>query len=488
MSLLVFVFMFSKQYILSVFIIVLVSAGCSQLTSEIGSKSQKRANLNEDRSAVRVPGSWEAASRGTHAKISTGWLNEFSSPAMSRLVLEAVNNNPNLNASAARLRATRQGTIGSRAALLPRVNGSSSASRSRNGNGDNPRSYGTSLDLSLNVSWETDIWGRLKDLRKADLANYYASIEDYRGARLSLAANTAKAYCDLVTSEQLLDLAQEILISFEKNRDIIERNYKAGVPGTRAIAVQLSRTNVASAQRTIKSRMLQRDRSRRTLESLLGRYPGASLKTSSLLPNLKSSVPASIPASLVERRPDLIAAQYDVYRSAKLADATAKNLLPSISLGSRQSTGGNEISNLFNPQFLASNIAASLTQTIYRGGQLKANAQAALEENKATIFNYANIAIRAFREVENALDADQSLRKQEEFLIQETKQATFAERSAELDYSEGIENSGILEILESQRRANNARAALINIKNNRLQNRIDLHLALGGDFRTLQSK
>ena len=97
-------------------------------------------------------------------------------------------------------------------------------------------------------------------------------------------------------------------------------------------------------------------------------------------------------------------------------------------------------------------------------------------------------AINAFREVEDAIDRDASLMEQESLLVIEVKQSTLAEKSAELDYSEGAENSGIIEILESQRRANDARATLINIRNNRLQNRIDLHLALGGDYRTYPSK
>ncbi len=287
-----------------------------------------------------------------------------------------------------------------------------------------------------------------------------------------------------MTAGQLLDLAKKTLSSFQKNKDIVERNYKAGVPGTRAIAVQLSRTNVASAQRTIKSRTLQRDRAARSLEELLGRYPAGALKASHQLPNLKNHVPTSLPANLLSRRPDLIAAQHNIYRTAKTADARAKNLLPSINLRTGQSTGGSTPINILNPHYLASSIAASLTQSVYRGGELKADAKAALEQNRAAIYSYANATIRAYREVENAIAADISLRQQEAFLIKETKQATFAERSAELDYSEGIENSGILEILESQRRANNARASLINIKNNRLQNRIDLHLALGGDYHT----
>lgn len=435
-----------------------------------------------------APSSWSSAAKGQHGRISTSWLSEFNSSAMTRLVNEAVSRNPNLNAVAARLRATKLGTIGTKANLLPSLSTSTSTSRSRNGNGDSTRSIGESYGLSLNASWEPDIWGRLRDLDDASISNYQASVEDYRNARLSLAANTAKAYCNLVTAGQQLELAKQTLESFRKNKDIVERNYKAGVPGTRAIAVQLSRTNVASAQRSIENRTLQRDNAARTLESLLGRYPAAELKASNKLPNLKDAIPVSLPATLISRRPDLIAAQLDVFRSAKQADATRKNLLPSISLSSRASTGDSTPRNLLNPHFIAANVAASLSQSIYNGGELKANAQAALERNKAAIYDYSTAAIRAFNEVEAAIARDASLKKQELFLIQESKQATFAERSAELDYSEGIENSGILEILESQRRANNARSSLINLRNSRLLNRIDLHLALGGDYSTQPSK
>ena len=435
-----------------------------------------------------TPSSWKAAAKGQHDRISTAWLSEFSSSAMTRLVNEAISNNPNLNAAAARLRASKLGTIGAKADLLPSLSVSGSSSRSRNGNGSSTRSIGDSYGLSLNASWEPDIWGRLRDLDDASVSSYQASVEDYRSARLSLAANTAKAYCNLVTAGQQLELAVQTLESFRKNRDIVERNYKAGVPGTRAIAVQLSRTNVASAQRSIENRTLQRDNAARSLESLLGRYPAAELQTAKKLPKLKDSIPVSLPATLVSRRPDLVAAQLNVFRSAKQADASRKSLLPSLSLSSRASTGGSTTGNLFNPHFIAANIGASLSQSLYNGGERKANAEATLARNKAAIYDYSTAAIRAFREVEDAIARDTSLKQQEVFLLKESEQATFAERSAELDYSEGIENSGILEILESQRRANNARASLINLRNSRIQNRIDLHLALGGDFRTEPSK
>lgn len=437
---------------------------------------------------IKPPASWSAASKGQNGRISTGWLSEFNSPAMTKLVNEAISNNPNLKAAAARLRATKLGTIGTKADKLPSLSTSTSSSRSRNGNGNSTRSINQSYNLSLNSSWEPDIWGRLQDLDDASISSYKASIEDYRNARLSLAANTARAYCNLITAGQQLELAYQTLESFRKNKDIVERNYRAGVPGTRAIAVQLSRTNVSSAEGSIESAKLQVSNAARTLEALLGRYPAAEIKVAKELPKLKESIPVNIPATLVSRRPDLVAAQLDVYNSAKIADVNRKNLLPSLNLSAQASTSDSTARNLFNPQFISSSIAASLAQTLYQGGELKANATAALETNRAVIYDYTSTAINAFTEVEDAIASDTSLKKQELVLIQEIKQATFAEKSAELDYSEGIENSGILEILESQRRATNARSSLINLKNNRIQTRIDLHLALGGDYKTEPSK
>ena len=433
---------------------------------------------------VTAPSSWKEASSGQNKKISSGWLSEFDSPQMTQLVNEALNNNPNLNAAAARLRAAKEGTVGAQADLLPTVNAGAGGARSRIGNGDDERFYTESYNLSLNASWEPDLWGRLRDLSDASLSGYQASVSEYRGARLSLAANTAKAWCNLISAESQYSLAQNILASFSKNNAIVERNYKAGVPGTRAIAVQLSRNNVAQAERSLRSRKQQRDEAARQLEQLLGRYPSANLKAANKLPNLKKNPPASIPASLLVRRPDLAAAQSRVFQSAKVADAAQKNLLPSINLtGSIRSNNAN-LENVFNPHFLASSVAASLSQNLYRGGELKAKARAALDRNNASIYDFSDRCVRAFREVEDALAADRSLAQQEMYLRIEVRQAQLAVKSAEMDYSEGLDNSGILEILESQRRANNSRAQLIALKNRRLQNRIDLHLALGGDFST----
>ncbi len=453
---------------------VLVLSGCAQF---VQTKSRTQQTL-------RPPSSWVQASERNHGKISAGWLDEFDDAVMKRLVVEALDNNPAIGAAAARLRAAQRGTIGTRAALLPSIRSSLGGSRAVNLAGDDSADFSTNLNLSLNASWEPDLWGRLRDLNDASRHNLGAAIQDYRGARLSLAANTARAWSNLITSEQQLQLAQRTVDGFQKNLNIIERNYQAGIPGTPALAVQLSRTNVASAESVLEQSKLNRGEAARDLEVLLGRYPSNQLKAMPALPVMKSSVPAGLPAQLLARRPDIAAARHDIYAAAKLADAAQKSLLPSINLTGSSSSNQERLRELLDPQNLVANIAVSLSQNVFSGGTLRADIAANLALNEAVLLDYRQIVLDAYREVEDALHAEESLKNQAIHLNTEVKQASLAEKQAEQDFSEGVDGIDIISVLESQRRANVARSSLIILQNNRIQNRIDLHLALGGDFFT----
>lgn len=436
----------------------------------------------QDTLKIDVPQTWREAGRGEQASISTGWLSTFNSPRMTSVVREAVASNRDLQATAARLRATKEATIVSHSRRIPSANLGSRASRSRLENGDAANSGFSSYGLTFRASWELDLWGRLRDLDHATFADYEAALASFRSARLSLAANTAKSWCNLIAANQQLDLATVTLDSFKKNLRVIERNYKAGVPGVRSLDVNFGRTNVAAAERTVRQRQLDRDNSARALEVLLGRYPAAELSTGSDLPKMQRQVPAGIPANTLERRPDLASARARLLASARRADAARKNLLPSVSLTGSSGTGGASLTRLLDPNFLVSSIAASLEQLLFDGGATAAEARAVLARNEAAIHDYAQLALEALQEVESSLAADRSLAEQEGFLVQEVAQAELAEGQSQRDYSEGIEGADILDVLEAQRRANNARLSLIRLRNNRLQNRFDLHLALGGSF------
>lgn len=434
-----------------------------------------------------VPGVWNEAGSGNDGNISTGWLEDFDDKDMNGWVREAVAYNPNLRATAAFLRAAREGTIIGRAQRLPTVGLGVSASRtgSRNQNLDGDLgSWARFSDygLSVNAAWELDLWGRLRDLDQAVQADYAGTLADFRGARLSLAANTCKAWFNLIEAGRQVELAYQTLDSFERNYRITKRNYFAG--DSTSLDVQFGLTNVAAAQTALTNRQLARAEASRTLEGLLGRYPSGGIKGNEDFPDLGSPPPAGLPAELLMRRPDIVAAASNVFASANRSDAARKNLLPSIVLTGRGSTSSDQLADLIaDPRSIVWSVAASLAQPIYRGGALSAQARRALALNEAAIESFTAIALQAFREVESALAAERSLAAQEKSLQLELLQASSAETQASRDYTEGV--VGILSVLEAQRRAVNARNSMILLRNDRLQNRINLYLALGGDFETL---
>ncbi len=437
---------------------------------------------------VDLPAVWSQSAEGNEGKIATGWLATFRDREMTQLVKEAMAHNRNLRRSAAQLRGARENLVSARANRLPSISASGSTSRSGNrsreadgdlGGWDRSKNYG----LSFSASWEVDLWGRLRDLEEATVADFEATLADFRSARLSLAANTAKAWCNLITAQQLVKSAEQTRDTFERNFRITERNLVGAGEGN-FLNVLFGRNDVASAERSLRNAQFARDESARAIEVLLGRYPSASIEGRAELPDLPNAVPAGLPSELLMRRPDLVAAAADLRSSASRADAARKNLLPSIRLSGSASRSSNELLDLIaDPRSIGWSAASSLAQSIYRGGALTADARQALAQNEAAIESFAATALRAFQEVESALAQERNLLLQEEDVNLEMETATLAERQADRGATEGLVST--LEVLEARRRVTRARNAQISLRNQRLQNRIDLHLALGGDFETL---
>lgn len=459
-------------------LLLVPATGCDSLLT--------RAPAHRGDVELELPELWQGQEEEHVGAVAGGWLATFGDPRLEALVTEALAHNRDLRASAARLRAAREETRVSRARRLPSLglsgSGSGSGARFREGAHDlGPWQNSEDYRLSLDISWEVDLWGRLADLDQATREDVVASEADHRGARLSLVASTTRAWINLIAAQQQVELAVQTRDSFLSNFRITERNYKAGDLSTSPLDVQFSKNNVASAERSLISRELARDEARRSLEVLIGRYPAGLIEGRSTLPELVEEVPAGLPSELLMRRPDLVAAAADLRASARRARAAQKNLLPAIRLTAGGSVASDRLADVIaDPASLARNVAASISQPLFEGGALAARARQAMHSNEARVEEFVAVALRAFQEVESALDRERSLRLQEEFLETELAQANLAEEQATRYYSEGI--VGILSILEAQRRAFNARFAMIALQTQRLQNRIDLFLALGGDF------
>jgi len=449
----------------------LLLSSCSQLGNDV-------INMKSD---VVMPKEWQT--RITSEETAHSWVAKFNDPHLTRLVKEALEKNYSLKASAERIRQLKEAELIEKVNNRPTLNTGAGASTGSDFREFDLEDIKDSVRYTLAPAtrWEVDLWGRNKNEYEQAKSNTASAQSDLHAARLSIAANTAKAYFNLVSAQNSLKLAQETLEHYQRSFTIIERNYRAGVQGTDALDVQFGKNNITSAERQLTIAELNVTRTSQALQILLARYPSGTLKANRKLPSPIRSLPSTIPAGIIEQRPDLISARAGLYRSTKEIVIRKKALLPSISLRSSTSNGSStSIKELLDLSTLTWTVAASLSYELFDSGRKKAAVEQAMSLHKAAIYNYSEDVLNACREVEFAYQSDRSLAKQASFLQDEVKVAGLAEKQAERNYADGLENASILSVLESQRRAVNARSGLIRIKNQRLQNQVDLFVALGG--------
>lgn len=434
---------------------------------------------------VSTPGAWTAgASRDGEVG---GWIRQLGDSTLEALVDEALAGNPDFAASAARVSAAAAQARITGATLWPRADLELGGSRSKRSSASgfsisNPISDNRSLDLG--ISWEADLWGRASARTRASGMDAAAAAADHAAARLSLAGNVARSWYALLTARQQLALARETARNFADNEEVIEERVVRGL--NPVLDLRLIRASVASARSQVQAAEREADATLRGLEVLLGRYPSASLESASALPEPGDLPAAGIPASLVERRPDLRAARLRLAaRNENLRDSN-RNLLPGLLLSASGGTSSVHFRNLLDSDFLVWSVAASLTQPLFEGGRLRAEREQAAAVADEAVANYAGAALVAFQEVEAALHADQALANEVLGRQVAERESIEAERLAADQYAAGLVD--IITLLEARRRAVDARSALIAVRNQRLQNRIDLYLALGGDPHATESE
>ena len=190
-----------------------------------------------------------------------------------------------------------------------------------------------------------------------------------QAARLSLAANTAKGWFDLAETELQTQLAIQTHQSYTNNLAVLEEGLQRGL--TKALDVRLMRTSARNAESTLHQRQRERDASRRSLEILLGRYPKSEIALSAGLPTLTNTVPAGLPAQLIERRPDVLATQRAYLAAHRRVDSARKDRLPKISLSASAGTSTSELKDVLDVNNNIWNLAANLSRPIFDGGRIR---------------------------------------------------------------------------------------------------------------------
>lgn len=435
---------------------------------------------------LAVPERWSAGESGG-APVDSLWWQRFNDPVLDRLVSEALENNLNLKAAAARVQAAAaQATIAG-APLYPQAGGRFTGARRKQnfigfpipGAGDGvPSSTTSTYGVSLDVSWELDLWGQLSAGRAAALADFQAAQAEHSGARLSLAAQTAKAWFAAVEAGRQVELARATAENFRTSSDLVRARYERGLRPS--LDLRLSLSSLAGARAVLQQRRAVYDRSLRQLEILMGRYPSAALQPGQDLPPSPEAIPPGLPADLVSRRPDLVVAERRLAASYARYKQARRALYPKISLTGSAGTSSNELGSLLSGDFSVWNLVGNLVQPLFQGGRIRGGIRLAASQSESALALYVQDVLNAFAEVESALAAESFLAARQEALEAATEQALAARRLAEDRYSKGL--SDLITLLDAQRRAYESESQLLAVRRQRLENRIDLHLALGDGF------
>jgi outer membrane protein, multidrug efflux system len=455
------------------------------LSSCLGSKPWGFARKQSDLESLsrETPSQWSAAPK-LNASDSTGWLADYGSPKLTRLVSQAVEKNRDLRANAARVRQAQAQAKAAGADLWPQIGTDFGGRRNQSASGQ--RFVGTGVrsnrfEVGLDVSWELDLWGRLSDQRGASVAEAQASGADLHAARLSLAANTVKAAVTLTEAAQQIALAKENVETRRVHLGILEKQLDRGIDSEQAaLDVSLSRADLARAEATYASRKREADDARRSLELLLGAYPAGLEAGLGSLPSLSRNIPGGLPSDLLLRRPDLQAAERRLESALKNESAAKKAFLPNINLTGSTGLSTEDLAFLLERESIIWTVAGNVAQSIFQGGRLKANVEQARARYDEALETYAGTALQAFKEVETALAAEGYLKEQEAALLRASQEAERSRSLALGQYEKGL--TDILTLLDAQQRLFDARSASLAVQALLLRNRADLHLALGGEF------
>ena len=460
--------------------LAIVAAGCASAPT-----------VSQPELAVTVPQRW-TASATLPGEIDVEWWTAFGDPALDATVRTVLEQNYDLQAAGARLEQAAADAAIASADLRPSVQTSFSGARRKQnfigfpipGSEDRVLStISTNFGVSLDTSWEADLWGRLRAGSRAALADLQSVAADLRGAQLSIAGQTVKAWFVIAEASQQVTLAQAMVESFRASSEQVRDRFEQGLRPS--LDLRLSLSNLSSAEALLQQRRQQLDVTTRQLEVLRGQYAGTNIHTPTQLPDPPLGVPAGLPADLVARRPDLVAAERQLAASNERLTLARRDLYPRLSLTGSTGTASDALRDLADGGFGVWSLLGNLVQPIFQGGRLRASANRAEARAHEALSDYASAALQAYAEVESALAAEELLAERERYLTTSVEHARAAERLADDRYRSGLED--YITVLESQRRAFQAEGDLIGARRLRLENRVDLYLALGGGFDRLEA-
>ncbi len=443
-------------------------------------------SLPERQLQVPVPESWSGAV-ADRAQPASDWWAYFGDPGLDAAVRSALDCSRTLRSALARIEAAVEERRIAGATAWPEVGVGINRLRQRQNFVGLPfpglkdrvlsNTFGTA-GLTLNLSWEADLWQRVAARKVEADAGVAARAADLAAARLSLSGQVAKAWFAAVEAQGQVALAEATVEHLETVSERTRERYRFG--SRSPVDVRVADGNVARARSSLKERERQRDLFVRQVEVLACEYPAGKLAPSPALVDLPDRVPAGLPSDLVRRRPDMVAAEQGLLAADARTVQSKAALRPGFSLTSSLGTSSNTLLDLVNPGLRVWSLALGLAEPVFSRGRLRAGVRSARALARSAAADYESRIWTAYLEVESALASEAALREQRSALADSRRITDEAAALAESRYAAGM--GDVFAVLGLRQTALETRSAILALRRAQVDNRVELHLALGGGF------
>jgi len=331
----------------------------------------------------------------------------------------------------------------------------------------------------LIANWELDVWGRVASASAASQSRAQASELDRVYVQQVVAANVIKSWIAISEAKQQVTLSESLLDYAKKQNQYLLQGEKVGRNSAQDVSVNAA--SIDMYQNQLITNHYQLNQAKRAMEILLGRYPAAQIDASNSFPNPITEIPAGIPAEIIARRPDVLAAQERYNATFYDVEEAKKARLPSLKItggvGYIQDSAITLSSGINNP---ISSLTGSIFVPLFMGGQLKANQDIKTAKQEEVLGQYAKTSLNALSEVEATLDNDLKLKNRQQALASQTNHMAKSVDYEQQKYRVG--KSDHFQVLQQEIMLANTKSNLIKIAADRLRNRVDLHQSLGGHF------
>ncbi len=410
------------------------------------------------------------------------WKELFTDPTLQNYIEEGLQSNMDIRVALQQILIAEAYVKQGKAGYFPSLTGNAQYSHQEFSEGSQFGSQFSSLDqyeLSAGLSWEADIWGKIRSNERAFKAGYLQSVAAHQAVKSRLIANIASVYYQLMALDEQIGVTEETISTRTKGLETTKALKEAG--NVTEVGVKQTEAQLYNAQGILvdlknEARLLEN-----TMSILLGSAPREITRGSLADQNITTPLNTGIPAQLLSNRPDVMAAEYNLMNAFELTNVARAGFYPSLTLTASGGLQNLEFDKLFNANSLFASLIGGLAQPIFNKRQIRTQYEVAQAQQEQAYLDFKLAVINASKEVSDALYSYDAASEKIEIKEKEYKAYDLA-----TEYSEQLLDNGLatyLEVLNAQENALNSSLSLINAKNNQLQAIVSLYEALGGGWR-----